>query len=323
MLRSSKTSAVIVILLAAVIAIAPAAQAASWTSLSLDDHISSVYYEGNFRCVSYDFGTTPVVSYRNQSTGYTSTSNTGSIRFAVQNDGEGYSLYAFPLGKVRSVGPPLSSGASGGIAIDVRDYKSNASVSFSSTISLNLDFFYDSYDQYLSETIHVFLEWSYAGYNDSGNYVGTHTSASTFSNLILQDTSETFHYDLPTTMTMFLDTFPENVSYIVPSCNVSFTVTSNNADIVISNIGFSCQEFSLRSRTDMLLNQSETLKAVEKQLVDIGDKVDQTNDRLDDTNEKLDEIIDHPQKEKEEATQEGNKFVDQLTGAIPSDNQGF
>lgn len=267
------------------------AKAASWTSLSLEDHIDMIYYEGNIRCVRYDFGKVPLIQFRNLSTGYTSLSQSGYIRIAPVTDGEGAGFYIFPLGVLSNGGPPLSSGSSGGIAIDVSDYRNDATVTFSSSIGLNLEIAYDSYDEYLTEDISVSLQWAFTGYNSSGGYCGTHSTTTTSYDITLQDVRETYIYDLPMSLNLDLEAFSESIAYIVPVCFVTFKITKNDSDILINNLELEFKDFSLISRTDMLLSQSETLNAIENQLSDLNDTAENINSELGDLNDKADEMI--------------------------------
>lgn len=315
MSRSRKASAVICVLLVVLCCVAPVAHASSWTTLVPADFIADTYYVGDFRYVVYDFQRSPLIVY------YYGSATGQAMNYVNLVTNPDYSLRwsftSYPLGVRTTGGPPLSNSSSGMIAIDASDFKPNASVSIISNLQLELDIRYWSNAEQLDERYSITTDWIFAGYNSSGGYLGQVERHQESMLGTLQDVpDETFIVDIPINMELVFSEFSEQVSYIVPTCQVILSVYEDEPDITIGSVQFSCDSFSITSRTDMLLQDSLTLQ-------EINDKLGETNDKLDDTNDKLDLIIQQPEQEKQEATDEGGEMVDQLTGALPNESQGF
>lgn len=315
--RPCKASAVICALLVVLCCVAPVAHAASWTTLVPADYISDTYYVGNYRYVVYDFQRTPLIYHRYGS-------NTGTTMNSVSlvpNPDITTPFYftVYPLGVRTTGGPPLSNASSGQIAIDVSDFKPSAALSIMSNLQLELDISYWTSAEQLDERFVVGVDWMFVAYKEDGSYSGSierhqESIAGTLQDVYQDDTS--YVYDIPINMDLVFSEFAEAVRYIVPICSVTLTTTYDEPDLTIGYVRLSCESFSLSTRMDMLLQDSLTLQ-------EINDKLGETNDKLDDTNDKLDQIIQQPENEKQEATDEGGELADQLTGALPNESQGF
>lgn len=246
------------------------AKAASWTTLNPADYIDNVYYSGNFRCVSYDFGTEPYVTYR---CGSHVTGDKGSLSVMYSAaDGTMLQYRGFPLGKEVNFGPPLSGGVS---AIDVADFKNNAALTLESKINIEFLLGYTSYEQFLDESVQVAAVWSLAGYDASGAYKGTADSLTSSYTLDLQDVEESFfEIELPFSMTLVVGDIADNIRYVIPNFQLIVTVVNNESEIEWIRTYFKCDNFRLITRLDMLLESSLTMKRVEDQLADLNDKTD-------------------------------------------------
>lgn len=248
------------------------ASAVSWTVLSPVDYISDTYYEGNIRNVVFDFDRTPYIQcYYNGR----SLSSYGSIRW-VDTDGVGPAarLSVFPLGAYSAGGPPLSNSSSGAIAIDITDCRPNAALTLSSKFAVQLDLNYDAYDQYIDETFVVSGYWSFQTYSESGSYLGT-VSSSQFSEFIrLQDVDENYTFHLPLDLNLIVSELPTTRVYLVPILSVNLALVEDAANIVVNYAEFLCYDFTISTQTDMLLEESLTLRAIDGKLGDLNDKAD-------------------------------------------------
>lgn len=310
MFKKGKTSTVICLLLILVVSFAPVANAASWTTLVPAEHITDTYYVGNYRYVVYDFGRVPYIAYQFDN-GY-SGSAMGSVSLVPSSESDSNFWFSvFPLGFRATGGPPLTTTASGGIAISVSDFKPSAALSLLSNISLELDINYHSYKENVTETIGVTTSLFFHGYSSSGSYLGNVQRKQVDQIKILQDVQDVpqFTFSLPLDVDIVLSELGENVSYIVPACDVNLVVTEDAPGISWDYVKFVCDSFSMSTRLDMLLQESMTMQEI--------------NEKLDATNDKLDQIIQQPENEKQEATDEGGELADQLTGALPDQSQGF
>lgn len=250
------------------------AHAAAWTALVPAEHIDNMHYEGNIRCVTYDFGTSAYIQYRLQGESG-NFYDTKDIQIDHSVTFPAY-FYIYPLGKYCTGGPPLSNVASGGIAIDVTDFRSEAVLDIYTNFTVNLDLGYDSATdaQYDNEYYHVSVAWSFNRYNASGSYLGSIDSGSTFVNLDLQDCPEYYVYDCSVGAYCPLSHPNDTVAYIVPTASVTLTCTGENDRIDVRSLSFAFDSFTLSTRTDMLLKESKTLEAIEDQLGSLNDKAD-------------------------------------------------
>ena len=310
MLRSCKTaSAVICIILALFCCMAPKAYAASWTTLVPADYIADTYYTGNFRHVVIDFERTPLVSY-----GVGATTGTAMGSASVMGPLEGSSIFTYsiyPLG-VRNVGgPPLTNSASGAIAIDASDLKPSAAFSVIADFGVEVDISHWSEKQDLSELVNVSVTWNFSAYSSTGTYLGSieRHSENRVVQLLDYDHGVSFVYNVPVNLAFSLSEITEKVAYIVPVGQVKVSLALDDPAIYIDYIKMTSDGFSLTTRTDMLLQDSQTLKAIEDQLGEVNDKLDQ--------------IIDQPDSEKQEALEDGNSYVEDLTDVIPDQSAGF
>lgn len=292
--------------LAIILCVAPCVNAAGWTTLYPVDYISDVYYEGGIRYVLYEFDrNTYIRSLVGSSTGVAM----DEVRVNL-GDYNKVRFNAYPLGVSSSSGPPLSVGGSGGIAIDVSDFRSSAILSILTCINLKLGVQNWFYDTHVSEYFDVTASWSFAGYRASGDYIGTVKSHSmNYSSYIQDNGGDEAYLSIPVSLDFSFSGFSEEVKYIVPSCEVVFTVTEDNSDIYIVYVEFSLDSFSFTTRTDMLLQESLTLQEIK--------------DQIGDTNNKLDELLKQPEAEKQQASDIGIDGVDEFTGVVPDVSQGF
>lgn len=280
---------------------APGAYAASWISLVPADHVADSYYVGNYRYVLFDFERIPLIKHMQ---GAYVGQAMGSVGLTPNPDlSPKFFFTCYPLGVANTGGPPLSSGASGGIAIDLVDFKPNAALTISGNFKLQFDVGYWNAGVNLSEGFKITYDYAFTGYRADGTYVGSIIRSRDVVEGILQDVpGDSFTYELPVDLNLDLSDFPSDIRYVVPWCQLVFEITDDEPDLTIGFLHLSFENFTMLTRTDMLLQESMTMQEI---------------------NDKLDQIIDQPQNEKDEALNEGADLADQLTGALPNESQGF
>lgn len=274
--------------------------AAAWTALVPAEHIDNMHYEGNIRCVTYDFGTSAYIQYRLQGESG-NFYDTKVIQIDHSVTFPAY-FYIYPFGKYCTGGPPLSNVGSGGIAIDVTDFRSDAVLDIYTNFTINLDLGYDSATdaQYDNEYYNVSVEWTFHRYNASGSYLGTIDSGSTFVNLYLQDSPEYYVYDCSVGAYCPLSHPSDTVAYIVPTASVTLTCTGENDNIDVRSLSFAFDDFTLSTRTDMLLKESKTLEAIEEQLGGLNDKTDVIINGTPEINDKIENMEDDVTNQKDD-----------------------
>lgn len=263
--------------------------AASWTTLIPAEHIANTHYEGNYRCVTYEFGTVPLVQANNQ--GYHSNSVTVDITSSS------CSFRAFPLGALWTGGPPLSNSASGSIAIDASDFRPNAALSVSSQANFELDIDYLTTGEYLTETFSVETRWLFVGYRADGTYCSSIETETIIHPLELQNVPGSPNYvlELPFTMNLAFSGFSEDVKYLVPLCYVVYRIGTDNAYISVNTLKFTFDDFSVTTRTDMLLQESLTMQAIDDQLGELNDKADTIINGSDHMQDAADDLLEDQQ----------------------------
>ena len=273
------------------------ALAASWTTLVPADHISNVYYEGNIRNVVYDFGKTPIVYY--STTGTTSQSGSFYSSLALPIDGQvgfpiSYGIY--PLGVYSEPTYPLTHHASGGIAIDVSDFKSEAVLSLSTNFHVNVDFGYRSEPINADEPYSIVVSWSFMQYSGAGDYLGFLDGRSTTYRVNLQNVDDyfAFEYDVYNSSSFKLPS--SDVAYIIPLISVNVSCAEDADTIHVVALRFEFEDFTITTDTDMLLKESLTLEAIEGELGELNDKADTiisgTDEMVDQSNAALNESQD-------------------------------
>lgn len=315
MLQKIKAFTVFLIVPLMLVSFCMPASAAAWQILQPGDYIDQVYYEGNIRNVTYDFKTVPLIRWRGGSISGSFYSSS-SLEWNHDTDFP-LTFQISPLGKYNTGGPPLSNSSSGQIAIDVSDYKKDAIFNFHAAFDIDLGMTYDSADgKQATENYTISVSWSYSKYDSAGSYKGSSQTYSQTYEAALQDSPDRYTYNVEIDQYATFDKPSDGILYIVP--NITATVIQKNytGALDIRTIDFRFDRFTITTRTDMLVKESETLDRIEEE-------ISETNDKLDQTNDKLDQIIDQPEQEKQEATDEGGEMVDQLTGAMPDESGGF
>lgn len=269
--------------------------AVSWTVVNPADHITETRREDGIDYVSYDFNTSPLINY--SLSGYPDADLVGSAYSSVSLEIDHtyrlpLKLKVYPLGKVYSPGYGLTSPYSGQIAIDASDFKPNAALTVNANIYLHLDFFYTSAVwASRSDVVGGSIQAVFYEYDANGNYLSKISDLYSFQ-LVLSPQDGTATVQLPYQKTLSLSSMNGGTRYIVPYFSVGMSAPQDVDDIDLRQVDFSSEAFYISTQTDMLLKDSMTLEAIEKQLEDLNDKTDSTNEKLDDLNDQLGDLND-------------------------------
>lgn len=265
------------------------ALAASWTTLIPADHISNVRYEGNIRVVSYDFGIAPVVYY--SATGQSGNFYT-STDFQIDSQLDfPFNFGIYPLGKYSEANYPLSHRTSGGIAIDASDFKSEAVLALTSNFRVELDIGYYSEPLAAIESYGLGVSWSFLQYSDTGEYLGFLDGGSLSFNPRLQamDQYYVFEYNVDHSCSIKLPS--SDVGYLVPWASLTLSCIDDISGIHVNSLRFVFDDFTISTRTDMLLKDSLTMEAIEGELGELNDKADTIINGSDEMQDTADDLM--------------------------------
>lgn len=274
------------------------AYAVSWTVLNPADYIASSTRDDNdIVYVTYDFNTSPLISYRVSGVqgGYATGISYDSVSIDIGSDYE-FPVYfdMYPLGVAMPSGSPLSRVADA-IAIEARDFRPNAALTVDSNISLSVKYNFDLTEEYSGvDYTQVVVIVKFFQYDGSGNYIGV---ISNKSNEVcpIPPTDEGI-YRVPVSQTLSLSDVEDNLRYIVPHVYVQVTMPEDLPYVSVSEVSLSSSDFTISTRTDMLLQDSLTMQAIENQLEDLNDKADTiingTDEQNQEAQDKQEQILD-------------------------------
>lgn len=229
----------------------------------LDNIIEKIYY--HFDVCGY-------ISIKARNGGQTYTGY-GEVSFGDDGtlilDPEVFLIRVFPLGNSFAPGGSMPD-----TVIDVRDFKSRA------TISLNCQFHIDAQYRYQAmssgETSFYLLSDPFVCFYDkNGVFIDQVTVNDIRTDITLEDvgniedTGASHLIDVPIPLTI-----PEGAAYLAP-CIISYLYPpDDHASHSLAKMEISSQKFGLSADKNLLIEQSETLQAVEEQLEDLNDKTD-------------------------------------------------
>ena len=231
------------------------------------DYISRIEYEGNDEIVYYNFDVDPYYSVRNEANGST-TNDYGSVSIENVISQKRYVFRIYPLGNNFVPGSSISGGV-----IDIRDFKSKAVFNFEVSVNFNIQYAYKT--MAAGTTNFYFLSSVYFCFYDAdGGFISQVTSSDIrydvkLISALLEGTGEEYVLDISAPMQI-----PENAVYMAP-CILSYLYPPDqNADHLITRMDCDTKGFHLFVSKNLLIEQSETLQAVEDQLGDLNDKAD-------------------------------------------------
>ena len=250
---------------------------AAFNVLRPSDYLSNTLNKNGVIYSYYRFNARPVIKY-DGSSGSGNVGNENAYYIPNAND-TSVSIRYFPLGTLVSGNAPAS-----GAVIDIRDFKVGSVVDIATTYQLKI--YYQAgatavppEAAYTNSIVYIYF------YDVNGNYISVTNSYAKRVDFEV-NSSEGTVWALQSTFSFAV---PDNCAYMIPYFRCRFEFPQPVTEIV--RVETMDTYFQLNVGVDSVLENSETMKKIEKHLADIGDKIDDTNDKLDETNEKLDDII--------------------------------
>lgn len=245
------------------------------------DYISRIEYEGNNEIVYYNFDVAPYFSVRNQASGV-ATNDFGSVFIENVNSQKPYVFRIYPLGQNFVPGSSISSGV-----IDIRDFKSKAVFNFEASVNFNIQYAYKT--MAAGTTNFYFLSSVYFCFYDAdGGFISQVSSSDIrydvkLISALLEGTGEEYVLDISAPMQI-----PENAVYMAP-CILSYLYPPDqNADHLITRIDCDTQGFHLFVSKNLLIEQSETLEAINDKADDLIYGTPEQNQAAQDAQNKAD-----------------------------------
>ena len=219
------------------------------------DYNSRIEYEGNNEIVYYNFDVAPYFSVLNQANGV-ATNDYGSVFIENVNSQKRYVFRIYPLGQNFVPGSSISSGV-----IDIRDFKSKAVFNFEASVNFNIQYAYKL--NAAGTTNFYFLSSVYFCFYDAdGGFISQVSSSDIrydvkLISALLEGTGEEYVLDISAPMQI-----PENAVYMAP-CILSYLYPPDqNADHLITRMDCDTKGFHLFVSKNLLIEQSETLEAI-------------------------------------------------------------
>lgn len=232
------------------------------------DYILYTKYEGNIETISYYFDVSPYLSVMERINGHLYT----GFNFVDINGVYSEDTYIF---RVYPLGQAFTPGAfNNGTLIDIGDFKSRAIIK----LTCDLEFYvhieaqpFASGDStcYFESTPYVCF------YDKDGNFVDWTLADVERKEIVIEDIGnvEQSLQKFPLDVEIPLQ-IPDGAAYMAPCVLSYFYPPETEAPHSIGFLRANCNRFILRADKSILLEQSETLKAVEEQLGDLNDKAD-------------------------------------------------
>lgn len=232
------------------------------------DNILFTKYDGNTETINYYFDTAPYLSLRENSSGnLTQGYNTVSIH-GVQYY-ETYVFRVYPLGESFVPGRNITSSV-----IDVSDFKSRAVFNLSCDIEFLASYSCQPFAS--GDTSFYFRSTAYVCFYDiNGTYIDQITTGAVRTDVVIEDIGNVEQNN--TTFVLNVDIplqIPEGAVYMAP-CVLSYMYPPDyEAPHSISLLTASSNRFIMTADKNLLVENSETLQAIEDQLGDLNDKAD-------------------------------------------------
>lgn len=256
----------------------PANAAVTWTVLKPADHIADIYYSGNYRYVRYDFGIEPYLTFT-ASSGYHT--NYGYISISPLSSDQSYDIKVFPLGVNLTQGPPLNASS---VVFPSSDFVPTACIDVFGDFQIDLELGGFSTDVQVDKHFVLTTTTYFLGYDANGRYLRTVAKNQVSKNQIIQDNPDgsAIRLKYPLDTVLDLSVFGTDVKYISTYYQINIAYTdANEDDITINYVRCFPGDFAMVVRTDMLLQESLTLQAIEDQMGELNDQVGDLNDKAD------------------------------------------
>lgn len=232
------------------------------------DYILYTKYEDNIETISYNFDVSPFLSVKERINGHSYT----GFNFVDINGVYSEDTYIF---RIYPLGQAFTPGASNnGTLIDIGDFKSRAIIK----LTCDLEFYVHIEAQpfasgnstcYFESTPYVCF------YDKDGNFVNWTLADAERKEIVIEDIGnvEQSLQKFPLDVEIPLQ-IPDGAVYMAPCVLSYFYPPAGDAPHSIGFLRANCNRFIMRADKSILLEQSETLKAVEEQLGDLNDKAD-------------------------------------------------
>lgn len=232
------------------------------------DYFHCVNYDGNIEYLCYGFGDDAYYSIRDWASGETIGSYGGATLTNVWSE-QPYLFRIYPLGEAFVPGNSIRSGV-----IEIADFKSNAVFEVKQCIDFTINYEYSKEAD--GDTSLYFETTAYACFYDSElNFISQITSSLTRTDITLtgSDPNENYGYNVILDVDMPL-VIPENAVYMVP-CILSYLYPpTHDAPHMINLMDTNVRELYVQISKNLLVDQSDTLNAIDDQLGDLNDKAD-------------------------------------------------
>lgn len=246
---------------------------AAITVLYPKDNIFKVQYsENNLAKIYYHFDVAGYISIKARTGGQTYTGY-GQVDFG--NDGtiiaapEVFLIRVFPLGASFAPG-----GAMPPTVVDVTDFKSRATFNLKCMFEIDAQYVYQA--MAAGDTNFYFLSDPFVCFYDkNGVFIDQITVNDIRTDITLEDAGNVEDVGSSHIVDVLIPlTLPEGAAYFAP-CIISYLYPPDTKDShSIGRMGISSTTFFLEADKNLLVEQSETLEAVEEQMEELNDKAD-------------------------------------------------
>ena len=266
------------------------------------DYIHSISLDGNIEKVVYSFDIEPFFSVKNESTG-TTTNGIGNVTISPSVSDKPVIFRYYPLGSSFAPG-----NKNNGSVIDVSDFKKRSVFEFSGSIDFNIDYIVNNTTSETSSF--YFLTSTYICFYDAdGNFISQIFSGSERADFTIDIISVDPIQSYASVLNYNFDIqVPDGAVYMAPCVLAYLYPPSPDAAHYFTSVRTSCHYFILQVNKNLVIEQTETMEAIEDQLGDLNDKADEIisgSDHMNDTADDFSSIAG-------DAEQEMNNAIDQL-----------
>lgn len=282
------------------------------------DWISDVISDGSDVTIRYEFTNRTYISALNRNTNGTTNGYEEIYLWDFTSD---YIFRIFPLGRLFTPGSNCTSEL-----IDISDFKKQAVVDLSYNMIFRVYCNTRAGADGTSEL--TFITYSYICYFDSdGKFLSYdyNTLQQDVIQLENRDPDGDVYVYNPGTMSLSTR-IPDDAVYMAPCYLMYAYPPDGHSPIFITELDACCGGFRLDVKKNLLIEQSETLKAIEEQLGDLNDKTDTIINGTQEQQEAGQNALDKA----EEQEREFDEIMDQLeeyekidSGSVSSEIQNF
>lgn len=303
-----------VIFFVTLLSVAPAF-AASFTVYDPADYIGRTSADGNTITTEFVFPSTPMYYVYANGTP-PSDSFSGSFDYQVDADWTSVLIRTFPFGTFRSSGEVAA-----GPVVELDDFKKNSVLSVEFFTTFRIKYVNRWENAGPDDTGYITSSASFFFYDGSGNFITAITSSPITNTVYMSSTSGSGH----ALLNGFDVSIPDNAIYMIPAYRSNFVLPTGSAVVTsISNAGNPW--FTVRTTSDAVIEQTETMNAIERHL---GEIVDQNETIINGTPEKqaeadaIQDQIDKYHSEMDEAMSELDEYEKWDDTTVMDDIQNF